>query len=182
MNFNTSSNISNVGFKFERCIMRPIVHSPSSSYIKSHIAICVVNTLFSIVGTILNSLVLYSFWKSPQLRSKMSYFVIMVLSCVDLGVVTIVQPLVTSFFIKEILESSKLCFHLTAFAVTSILFSGKSISTLLTLNIQRYFSIVCPILHRTTATKKRFLATSFFIWFIIDLFISDFLWRLYLDW
>ena len=163
MNSNNSSNISNVGF--EKCFIRPIVHSPSSSYIKSHIAICVVNVLFSIVGTILNSLVLYIFWKSPQRRSKMSSFAIMVLCSVDLGVATIVQPLFAFFLINEILGKSK-CLYLMAFVLMTFVFAGLSISTLATINIQRYFSIVHPILHRNVGTKRRFLLTNFIVWFI----------------
>ena len=165
MNSNTSTNISDVGLKFEKCFIRHIVHSPSSSYIKSHIAICVVNVLFSIVGTILNSLVLYIFWKSPQRRSKMSSFAIMVLCSVDLGVATIVQPLFAFFLINEILGKSK-CLYFIAFALMSFLFAGLSISTLATINIQRYFSIVHPILHRNVVTKRRFVLTNLIIWFI----------------
>ena len=100
MNANTRSNISNVCLKLENSF-RPIVHSPSSSYIENHIAICAVNALFSIVGTILNSLVLYIFWKSPQRRPKMSSFVIMMLCSIDLGVVTIVQPLFTDILFNQ---------------------------------------------------------------------------------
>ena len=166
MIFNTSSNISNVELKPKICFLRPVVHSPSSSYIKSHIAICVINALLSIVGTILNSLLLYIFWKSPQRREKVAYFLIMVLSCVDLGVVAIVQPLFISFLINEILESSRLCLQLIAFCLPGILSYAMSVSTLFTINIQRYLSIVCPIWHRTIAMKKRFLLTSLFISFI----------------
>ena len=166
MIFNTSSNISNVELKPKICFLRPVVHSPSSSYIKSHIAICVVNAMFSIVGTILNSLLLYIFWKSPQRRAKVSYFLIMVLSCVDLGVVAIVQPLFIPFLINEILESSRLCPQYIAFCLPGILSYAMSVSTLFTINIQRYLSIVCPIWRRTIATKKIFLLTSLFISFI----------------
>ena len=165
MNANTRSNISNVCLKLENSF-RPIVHSPSSSYIENHIAICAVNALFSIVGTILNSLVLYIFWKSQQWRSKMFSFVIMMLCSIDLGVVTIVQPLFISFLINEILETSKLCLILIAFVLLASLFHAMSASTLLTINMQRNLSIVRPIFHRTFATKKRFLLTSLFIWFI----------------
>ena len=165
MNSSTSYNISNMGLKFEKCFTGTIVHSPSSSYIKSHIAICVVNVLFSIVGTILNSLVLYIFWKSPQRRSNMSYFLIMIMCSADLGVVTIVQPLFISFIINGILETSK-CLQLMTFVLVSLLFIGMSSSILWAISIQRYLSIVRPIFHRTIATKKRFLLTSLFIWFI----------------
>ena len=166
MIFNTSSNISNVELKPKICFLRPVVHSLSSFYIKCHIAICVINALLSIVGTILNSLLLYIFWKSPQRREKVAYFLIMVLSCVDLGVVAIVQPLFISFLINEILETSRSCLQFIAFGLPAILFFGMSVSTLFTINIQRYLSIVCPIWRRTIATKKIFLLTSLFISFI----------------
>ena len=165
MNSSTSYNISNMGLKFEKCFTGAIVHSPSSSYINSHIAICVVNVLFSLAGTILNSLVLYIFWKSPQRRSKMSYFPIMMMCSADLGVVTLVQPMFTFFIINEILETSN-CRHLTVVMFLTLLFSGISSSILWTISIQRYFSIVRPIRHHTIATKKRFLLISLFIWFI----------------
>ena len=152
--------------KLEKCFTRAVVHSLSSFYIKGHIAICVVNAMFSIVGTILNPLLLYILWKSPQRRAKVSYFLIMVLSCVDLGVVAIVQPLFISFLINEILETSRSCLQFIAFGLPAILFFGMSVSTLFTINIHRYLSIVRPIWHRTIAMKKRFLLTSLFIWFI----------------
>ena len=165
MNSNNSSNISNMGLKFEKCLLSHIVRSPSSTFIKNHIATCVINALFSIVGTILNSLVLYIFWKSPRWRSKMSYFGIMVLSSVDLAVVTIVQLLYISFLINAILEKAK-CLHLMAFATVAYIFSGISMTIIVTINIERYFSIVRPVLHRTMATKKRFLLTCVLIWFV----------------
>ena len=165
MNSNNSSNISNMGLKFEKCLLSHIVRSPSSTFIKNHIATCVINALFSIVGTILNSLVLYIFWKSPRWRSKMSYFGIMVLSSVDLAVVTIVQLLYISFLINAILEKAK-CLHLMAFAIAAYIFSGMSMTIIVTINIERYFSIVRPVLHRTMATKKRFMLTCVFIWFV----------------
>ena len=165
MNSSTSYNICNMGLKFEICYTGAIVHSPSLSYIKSHIAICVVNTLLSLAGTILNSLVLYIFWISPQRRSKMSYFPIMMMCTADLGVVTIVQPVFISFIINEILETSN-CLHLMAVMFLTLLFSGISSSILWAISIQRYFSIVRPLRHHTIATKQRFLLTSLFIWFI----------------
>ena len=95
----------------------------------------------------------------------MSSFVIMMLCSLDLGVVTIVQPLFVFFLINEILGISK-CLYLIAFALTSFIFSGLSISTLATINIHRYFSIVHPILHRNVVTKRRFVLTNLIIWFI----------------
>ena len=184
MNSNTSSNISNVALKFERCFMRLLIRSaldPSSTYVKNHITICIVNTLFSIVGTVLNSIVLYIFWKSQQRRSKMSYFGIMVMSSVDIGVVTIVQPLFTYVVINEIFGKLK-CYHYMAFALLALLIPGVSASTVFVISIQRYFSIVRPILHHTIATKKRFLLTNLLVWFIYLLFYLSRIFSLNYNW
>ena len=77
----------------EECLVGFIVRSPSSSYIGSSIAAVVVNIVLAVAGTILNSFVLFIFWKSPKLRSKLSSFAIMLLCSIDLGVVTVVNPL-----------------------------------------------------------------------------------------
>ena len=66
--------------------MSAVVRSPSSSYISNAIAASVVNIVLAVAGTILNSFVLFIFWKSPKLRSKLSTFAIMLLCSIDLGV------------------------------------------------------------------------------------------------
>ena len=55
--------------------------------------IFVVNILFFFAGVCLNSLVIVSFWRSVQLRKKLCYFIIMVLSCCDLLVVLTDHPI-----------------------------------------------------------------------------------------
>ena len=50
-----------------------LLYSASLSYISHIITGCVVGTLVSIAGIVLNSLVLYIFWKSLRMTSKMSY-------------------------------------------------------------------------------------------------------------
>ena len=66
-----------------------VVRSISSSYISNAIAAVVVNIVLAVAETILNSFVLFSFWKSPKLRSKLSSFAIMLLCSIDLGVVRV---------------------------------------------------------------------------------------------
>ena len=87
MSSNAKSNVSDAKLVLEKCLISYVVHSPTPSYIRSIIAACAVNIIFAIAGTILNSLVLYIFWKSTQMRSKLSFFVIMLLCSVDLAVV-----------------------------------------------------------------------------------------------
>ena len=158
-------NVSNVGIKLERCMVWSIVRSPSSTHINSHIAASVVNGLLSVLGTVLNLLVVYIFLKSPKLRSRVPYFGIMVVSSVDLGVVTIVQPLFIILLLKDVQETSN-CFYFITYTTVAFLFATMSTASLVTINIERYFSIVRPIFHRNTITKKRLLLIFGFVWFV----------------
>ena len=147
----------------EECLVGFIVRSPSSSYIGSSIAAVVVNIVLAVAGTILNSFVLIIFWKSPKLRSKLSSFAIMLLCSIDLGVGTVVHPL---FALKSItmLDSPK-CLYTVAYIITILFFSGISACTLFIINIERYFAIIHPFLHRIHFTKRRFVLTWVFFWF-----------------
>ena len=158
-------NVSNVGIKLERCMVWSIVRSPSSTHINSHVAACVVNGLSSVLGTVLNLLVVYIFLKSPKLSSKVSYFGIMVVSSVDLGVVTIVQPLFIILLIKDVQETSN-CFYVITQTTVAFLFTTMTTASLVMINMERYFSIVRPIFHRNTITKKRLLLIFGFVWFV----------------
>ena len=101
-------NISNNSKMFlEACYVSFDIHSPSSSYIRNAIAAVVVNIVLAIAGTVLNSFVLFIFWKSRKLRSKLSSFAIMLLCSIDLGVGTVVNPLFALKDISTILGSSK---------------------------------------------------------------------------
>ena len=145
-----------------------VVRSPSSSYISSAIAAVVVNIVLAIAGTILNSFVLFIFWKSPKLRSKLSSFAIMLLCSIDLGVGTFVHPL---FALKSItmLDSPK-CLYIMAYIIAIFFFSWISACTLSIINIERYFAIIHPFLHRIHFTKRRFLLTwVFFLFFAISI-------------
>ena len=64
-------------------------------YFVNLIFIFVVNILFFFLGIFLNSLVIVSFWRSVQLRKKLCYFMIAVLSSCDLLVVLTNHPLTT---------------------------------------------------------------------------------------
>ena len=54
--------------------MAYLAEQPSSLYIKSSIAGCVTKGLFAIAGTVLNAIVVYIFWKSKKLTTKVAYF------------------------------------------------------------------------------------------------------------
>ena len=65
--------------------------------------LCVFNVAFMIAGIFLHSAVIINLRRSSQLRKKLCYFMIFVLSCFDLGVVAIVNPIHISSTIPVLL-------------------------------------------------------------------------------
>ena len=113
-----------------------------------------VNSVFMIVGIFLNSVVIISLWRSSQLRKKLCYFTILVLSCADLMVVTIVHPVLifctTSAFLEKydmVQDDIKL--------YVSVILSGFSMHALFVLNIERFLALTCPFFHQVYVTKRR---------------------------
>ena len=137
--------------------MREIRFTMELLYFINLIFIFVLNVLFFFSGICLNSLVIISFWRSVQLRKKLCYFMIMVLSCCDLLVVLSHSPLTvaTVLWLTENFDVFP-----TWIVVGSDLscFSGCcSLVALVVLSLDRYLATYYPILHRTSVTKRRLL-------------------------
>ena len=90
----------------------------------------------------------------------------MLLSSIDLAVVTIVHPLSLLQAIREIYGTPQ-CIYKISYLSAIYFFTGMSISTLLMLNIERYTAIIHPIWHRKRVTRPRLM----FIWAILWLII-----------
>ena len=176
MNFNATSNFSDAKLFVETCQLYSVAH-PWTSSTWNMIAACVAHIVFAIAGTILNSLVLYCFWKSTKMRSKLSYFVIMLLSSVDLAVVTIVHFTFLLQTVNEI-NGTPNCIYKVSYWSSLFFFTGISVSTLLIMNLERYTAIIHPFWHRTTVTKRRLM----FIWAILWLIIVVNMVSLFLHW
>ena len=135
------------------------------------ILLCFLNTFFMVVGIILNSAVIISLWRSFQLRKKMCYFTIFVLSCFDLGVVAIVQPLVMLSTILWSMQMYSAPIETTRIYVALPL-AGASLFALLTLNIERFLALTRPFFHQTAVTKRKlalFLAIQIITWVALSL-------------
>ena len=161
---NMSSNLTTDG-SVEDCFKTYIVLKPTSSYFIDSIFGCIVNIILGVVGTGLNALVICVFWKTPKLRLKVSYFMIMVLSTIDLSVCIIVHPLHVINSIGEITQTAK-CGIKMAYQTSAVIFSGASFLTFFIMNCERFLSIVHPFFHLNHVTKHRCLILSFLPWII----------------
>ena len=128
------------------------------SYFLSLIFIFSLNVLFFFSGICLNSLVILSFWRSVQLRKKLCYFMIMVLSCCDLLVVLTNHPLMAlsaMLWLTRKLDVYPRWMDDSVHFTT--VFVGSSLFALLVMNLDRYLATYYPIFHRTSVTKGKLL-------------------------
>ena len=129
-----------------------------SIYFINLIFIFAVNVFFFFSGICLNSLVILSFWRSVQLRKKLCYFMIMVLSCCDLLAVLTnnsLTALMTMLWLTGKLDVN-IRWPYISFRLTST-FLIFSLFAVLVMNFDRYLATSYPIFHRTSVTKGRLL-------------------------
>ena len=129
------------------------------------------NVLFLFSGICVNSLVILSFWRCVQLRKKLCYFMIMVLSCCDLLAVLTNHPLVAvtvMLWLTGKLDRNagwvSISFKLTALPLTMSLFA------ILVMNFDRYLATHYPIKHRTSVTKRKLLTLLGILIAVIETF------------
>ena len=122
----------------------------------SLICLCVVNGVFTLAGIFLNSVVIISLRKSSQLRRKTCYFMILVLSCLDLAVVMVGHPTIMLGAIISCFSDYKTALQMSKqFIIACIALQGLAVCALLTMNIDRYLAIANPLFHKTSVTKSR---------------------------
>ena len=132
------------------------------------IFITVVNILFFFSGICLNSLVIVSFWRSVQLRKKLCYFTIMILSCCDLLVVLTAHPFMALVTMLRLTE--KITVYpgwLVIYHRLAHIFAGFSLVALLVMSVDRYLATHYPIFHRTSVTKGKLLTLFAFLVIIV---------------
>ena len=141
------------------------------------IFLCIVNIVFTFAGIILNTLVIASFFKSSQLRKKLCYFMILVLSCFDLVVVITNHPFLVVYLVVWLTENYALSYKLGGYLYLAGTFVGFSFYSLLVMNIERYLGTHYPIFHWTSVTRRKLLKfLAMFLIFHIALITLEINW------
>ena len=133
-------------------------------YFVNLIFIFFVNILFFFSGICLNPLVIVSFRRSVQLRKKLCYFTIMILSCCDLLVALTNRPVTALVALLWLTE--KIIIIPGWLVITLFLTNASVIFSLLALfvmNVDRYLATYYPIFHRTSVTKGKLLTLFAFL-------------------
>ena len=128
--------------------------------------LCIINIAFMVVGMNLNSVVIISLWRSSQLRRKLCYFMILVLSCFDLVVVVVTHPFLTVSAIYFSPREINAARETTRIFISFILY-GLSMIALFTLNVERFLAITCPFFYQASVTKARLVCFEAFLMSIL---------------
>ena len=129
----------------------------------------IVNVIFMIAGIFLNSVVIISLWRSSQLRNKLCYFMIFLLSCFDLCAVIVNHPLVIAMASVVAFGEYDQLFQ-NVIECMFLLAAGFATFALLTLNIERFLALTYPFFHERMVSKERvvyFLTLLQFSWFVL---------------
>ena len=142
-----------------------VEHQSRGFYI-NFIIFCIFNILLSTLAIYLNSVTVLAYCSSTQLRKKLSFFLIMLLSLSDLAsgiscFLTYTTVLVQAV-VGELNCEIYVFTHLIIFAMLSV-----SLVNLTLLNTERYLGVVYPFYHKSKITRRRILVVAVVLWIFI---------------
>ena len=148
---------SHIHFITQHVIFKENQTMDSNTFINA-LLLCLLNVIFMVAGIFLNSVVIISLKRSSQLRKKLCYFMILLLSCFDLAVVAINHPILISSTIRWSMDTSdedESKSRITSISIIISNLNGYSMSALLTLSFERFLALRYPFFHQTAVTKRK---------------------------
>ena len=137
------------------------------------IGLFIVNLFFLFAGACLNIVAVLSIWKSSQLRKKLCYFMILILSSNDFAVVILIHPvLIIECIIWYFKDANILGDEFDPFIFVGGILLGSSELVLFTMTLERYMGLTRPLFHKTSVTKKRiiiFMSITHVFYFTIEI-------------
>lgn len=145
-----------------------VVHFPSNKYINSQIIYCIANCVLVVPTVLLNGISILTISRSPQLKGKLCYFLILIQSTIDFLVGMVSLPLYASIRAKELLGTAN-CISILVYEELAYMLIGLSFSTLTVLTFERYMGVLHPVAHRSYLTKRRIVI--FILFCVVPTFI-----------
>ena len=112
-------------------------------YLANDALLLLFSATITITTILLNSLTILAYWKSRQLKKTLSYFLIMILFCIDLAVGVFCNLLFTAFVVTRIVGNGNCVIYPLILKRTTAL-TGMSIAALSTMGFERYLGILHP--------------------------------------
>ena len=167
MNFTPVSNAecsadADYNIHQKRCSVMSIefcvkISFPSDGFMLNHKFLFGVSAALTLVVVLMNLTTVFTFWRSPRLKDRISHFLIMLQSVSDLLIGAFNISFFTYHLAGEILGDPN-CFVVFVSFRTGHVFFGCSLTSLFLINLERYIGILHPLAHKAHWTKKRMLA------------------------
>ena len=122
------------------------------------VLLCIINISLLICGITLNSVVIFCIWRCSQLRKKLCYFTILVLSCFDLANVSVTHTLIILSTAASLWKSN-IILEQTRSKIITIFFELSTLS-LIMLNVERFLALNFPFFHAKHINRCRFLVLT----------------------
>ena len=148
----------------QTCVFLDIHLDQTSETLTTNIIVCCLNSVFSIVTCIGNSVVLHVIRNTQEFHSP-SFFLLFCLAASDLLVGLICQPLFVAFKIAELENDfSVYCAMRMAHVISSWTTSGASLLTLSAVSIDRLLAVTLHLRYNTIVTVPRVFRTVVCLW------------------
>lgn len=121
---------------------------------------CISNSVFAVITTLVNLLILIAVWRTPSLRSA-SMFLLSGLALSNLGTGLVSQLLYLAIKVLEIRQDTTKCALLIPFEMSIYTFTVMSLCTLATISFDRVLAISLRLRYKRLVTVRRAMAVIF---------------------
>ena len=173
MQHNSTGNESKA--YFTRCLgTYYLLARPTGSTFSTYISVMVVLSIFSVLSTLGNGLVVYVYVKQKALQ-RANTLLLICLAFLDFVTAVVLEPLYVVRLLSEIFGFTSCVYILIVRRLLEYL-RPVSFMTLALITIERYLALFKPITHRKMVTKRRLLHVVLLIWFVwfMIIFIRSF--------
>lgn len=161
----------------QRCyFLATLEPSRVGSFFASDIVCCVLNSVFSVVATTWNIVVILVIWKTPLLHSP-SNILICCLACSDFIIGLMAQPMLVTYKIAELKNSANTaCIGRLIHWIAGFVCAGVSVMTICAISVDKVLALYLHLRYKEKVTVARVLKVIFAFWiFCISTAVSLFL-------
>ena len=128
---------------------------------------CILNTIFSLLTSTGNFIILYVIWKKQELHCSPSFILLFCLAFSDLVVGVICQPFFVAFHIAELMNNFEAyCAFRIIQSISSYTTTGVSLATLSGISIDRLLALILHLRYNHLVTVRRVITIVFVVWII----------------
>lgn len=152
--------------------------SHEGSVFIAEIICCAINSVFSLVATLCNILVILVICKTPALHSP-SNILICCLAGSDLVIGLLAQPMLVTYKIAEFKEGAKTaCIGRLIHWIAGFVCAGVSVMTIAAISVDKVLALYLHLRYKQVVTVARVLKVVFAFWFFcvtaaVSLFVAN---------